>query len=79
MATSRAVSGVRDAERTGRADGQAGLAADREGGERVGVTEVDVGQDRQAGQAILAADDLLEQVTRDAARCRRRSWRRPRS
>src|SRR5580693_5017849 len=37
------------------------LAADREGGHGRGVTDVDVGQDRQSGQLRLAGDDLFEQ------------------
>ena len=47
--------GVGDAEGTGGADGQGCLAADREGGERVGVAEVDVAEHRQALEAILAS------------------------
>ena len=39
----------------------------REGGERVGVSEVDVAEHGQASEAILAGDDLLQQGAGHAA------------
>src|SRR5215472_11055510 len=59
---------VGDAEGTGGADGQRCPAADRDGGERVGVAEVDVAEHGQADEAVLASDDLLQQRAGHAAR-----------
>src|SRR5215475_3467052 len=59
---------VGDAEGIGGAGGQGRPAADREGGERVGVAEVDVGEHGQASEAILTGDDLLQQGAGHAAR-----------
>ena len=52
---------VGDAEHTAGADGQGGATADREGGARVGVAEVHVGEYRKARKAVLTGNDLLQQ------------------